>query len=404
MDVDKIRDDFPILNSKVYGKPLVYLDNAATTQKPRCVIEKVRDFYYHSNSNIHRGVYYLSEIATEGYEEARVKVQKFINANTANEIVFTSGTTGAINLLADSFGRAFITKGDEIIITEMEHHSNIEPWRVLCKRNEASLKVIPFEDSGKLMIEKIPAMINERTKLIAVCHVSNVLGVINPVKRITQIAHREGIPVLIDGAQSAPHISVDVQDVDCDFFTFSGHKMYAETGIGVLYGKEKYLEKMPPYQTGGGMIQSMDNFKTTYEDLPLKFEAGTPNYVGAISLANAIDYMQSIGIANIFNHELDVINYALEKLKREEHLIIYGKISPHCGSVSFNIAGIHPQDVTSILDKFGIAVRSGYLCAQPTIDHFKIKSLIRLSVGIYNTRKEIDLFIEGVNKAKSLLL
>lgn len=404
IDIKKIREDFPILNQKVYGYPLVYLDNAATTQKPLSVLDKVKDFYISSNGNIHRGVHHLSEKASAAYEEARISVKNFINAASANEIVFTGGTTSSINLLADSLGRTLIKENDEIIITEMEHHSNIEPWRVLCNRANASLKIIPFDDTGRLLSEKIPAMINENTKLIALCHVSNVLGVVNPVKDIIQTAHREGIPVLVDAAQSVAHFPVDVQKLDCDFLAFSGHKMYAETGIGVLYGKEKHLEALPPSQTGGGMIQYLDFNNSTYAELPLKFEAGTPNYAGAVSIAAAIDYLQHIGLEDIACYEQDLINYAVNTLSKEENLIIYGNTSTRCGSVSFNFEGIHPYDVTAIMDKVGIAIRSGTHCAQPVMDHYKVKGTMRLSIGIYNTQPEIDLLIEGTRKAKKILL
>ncbi len=404
IDVKNIRNDFPILSKKVYGHPLVYLDNAATTQKPRYVSEKVKDFYINSNSNIHRGVHYLSEKASMAYEDARVTVKNFINAASLREIIFTAGTTAAINLLADSLGRSFIKENDEIIITEMEHHSNIEPWRVLCSRNNASLKVIPFDDQGKLLIEKIPSMINDKTKLIALCHVSNVLGVINPVKEIIQTAHRAGVPVLLDAAQSVPHLPVDVHDLGCDFLVFSGHKMYAETGIGILYGKEKYLDMLPPAQTGGGMIDYLDFTGSTYADLPLKFEAGTPNYAGAVSLAAAIDYLHNIGVESIARYEQDLICYAVDRLNEEENIIIYGNTFPHCGSVSFNFEGVHPYDAAAIMDKMGIAIRSGTHCAQPVMAHFGVKGTMRLSVALYNTREEIDLLIEGTRKAKSLLL
>lgn len=403
LDVQKIRADFPILSSKIYGYPLVYFDNAATTQKPQCVLDRIVDFYRNTNSNVHRGVHHLSELASADYENARFAVKDFINAVSVNEIIFCKGATDAINMLADSFGKAFVKEGDEIIISEMEHHSNIVPWQKLSSNKGVKLKVIPFDDTGRLLIEKLPDMINERTKLISVCHICNSMGVINPIKDIIKIAHEAGVPVMIDGAQSVPHVQIDVQDIDCDFLAFSGHKMYAETGIGVLYGKEKYLEKMPPYQTGGGMIEKVDFNKTVYSGLPHKFEAGTANYVSAISLATAIRYIRDISIEKIREYEQALLYYAKYKLKKEENLIIYGNTAQQCGPVLFNCKKIHALDASMILDKMGIAVRAGSHCAHPTMKHFGIESAIRMSVAFYNTFEEIDLLIDGIHKVKNML-
>lgn len=403
-DIDKIRSDFPIINEKVYGKPLIYLDNAATTQKPLVVLDKTTEFYKTINSNIHRGVHYLSEQASAAYENARKTVKDFINARSLTEVIFTRSTTESINLLADSFGNSYIREGDEIIISEMEHHSNIVPWQVLCQRRGAHLKIIPFDDNGLLLIDKLHDLINTKTKLIALVHVSNALGVVNPVKDIIRMAHQHNIPVLIDGAQSIQHLPVDVQDLDCDFFAFSGHKMYAETGIGILYGKEKWLEAMVPYQTGGGMITSVSFGETKFSSLPQKFEAGTVNYVGAVSLAAAIEYLRGIGLKNIFSHEKKLLDYAVKQLKGMDDLTIYGN-SPHqCGVVSFNLNGIHPYDVGMILDKLGIAIRSGNHCTEPIMRHFGIKGTIRASFAVYNTRDEIDVLVNGIKKAREMLL
>lgn len=404
IDLKKIRSDFPILSEKVYGKSLVYLDNAATTQKPLSVLNKTKEFYKSINSNIHRGAHYLSEQASSAYENARKTVKEFINAKSVNEVIFTRGTTEAINLLADSFGNAYVQEGDEIIITEMEHHSNIVPWQVLCKRKKAYLKVLPVDDNGKLLIDNLQDLINIKTKLISICYVSNALGIINPIKEVIRIAHKHNIPVLIDGAQAVQHIPVDVQDLDCDFFAFSGHKLYAETGIGVLYGKEKWLEEMPPYQTGGGMIVSVSFDETKFAGLPQKFEAGTPNYMGAISLAAAIDYIQTIGVKNIFLHEKELMNYIVERLNKLDNLSIYGNSPDRCGALSFNLNGIHPYDAGMILDKLGIATRTGHHCAEPIMRRLGIGGTIRASFAMYNTREEIDMLINGINKVSEMLL
>ena len=403
IDIKKIRADFPILNRSIYEKPLVYLDNAATTQKPSIVINKTAHFYKNTNSNIHRGVHYLSNLASDAFEDARRTVMNFINASSPAEIIFTNGTTSAINMVAECFGEAFIDKDDEVIITEMEHHSNIVPWQVLCKNKGAVLRVLPFNNDGKLMLEDLPKLINRRTKIITLCHVSNVLGVINPVKEVIELAHRFNIPVLLDAAQSTPHFTVDVQELDCDFLTFSGHKMYAETGIGVLYGKEEYLEKMPPYQTGGGMVKHVDFSKTIYSDLPFKFEAGTPNYAGAVSLAAAIDYIKNIGHEKISIYEDNLLQYAGNKLSSQEGLSIYGNQRHHCGSISFNLKGIHHYDAGLLLDKMGIAIRTGTLCAQPVMNHFGVTGAIRAAFALYNTTEEVDILLEGIRKVRKIL-
>ena len=360
IDVCRLRSEFPILQRKIYDRPLVYLDNAASTQKPKAVLDRMIDFYSNSYSNIHRGDHYLSEEASSEFENARVKVSEYINAANPNEIIFTRNTTEAINLVADSFSSAFINPGDEIIISEMEHHSNIVPWQVICQRKGAKLKIIPFNEDGILITDTLRNLLTDKTKLIAVSFVSNVLGTVNPVKEIIQTAHSCNVPVLIDAAQAVQHLKVDVQSLDCDFLAFSGHKMYAETGIGVLYGKEKWLEKMPPYQYGGGMISSVRFDKTSYADLPFKFEAGTTNFAAAVSLHTAIDYINKIGISNISYHENQLINYAVEKIYSVDEIEIYGNPTERRGAVSFNLTGIHSHDTCMVLDKLGIAVRTGY--------------------------------------------
>lgn len=404
IDIDMIRSDFPILSKKIYGKPLIYLDNAATTQKPLSVLNKTMEFNKSINSNIHRGTHYLSEQASSAYENARKTIKDFINAQSLNEIIFTSGTTESINLLADSFGNAYVQEGDEIIITEMEHHSNIVPWQILCKRKKAYLKVLPIDENGEILIDNLQDIINIKTKLISMCYVSNTLGIINPIKEVIRIAHQHNIPVLIDGAQAVQHLPVDVQDLDCDFFAFSGHKLYAETGIGVLYGKEKWLEEMPPYQSGGGMITSVSFDETKFAGLPQKFEAGTANFMGAISLAAAIDYIQTVRVKNIFLHEKELMNYIVERLNKLENLTIYGNSPNKCGAISFNIKGIHPYDAGMIFDKLGIAIRTGNHCAEPLMRRLGIGGTIRASFAMYNTLKEIDMLINGINKACEMLL
>jgi cysteine desulfurase/selenocysteine lyase len=403
IDIDAIRADFPILQKKIHGKPLVYLDNAATTHKPSLVLDKIVKFCTETYSNIHRGVHFLSEEASAAYEGARKTVKNFINASSAKEIIFTRGTTEAINLVADSFGREFIKEGDEIIVSEMEHHSNIVPWQILCQRKGAVLRVIPFDNDGILLTDKLETMITKRTKLISITYVSNVLGVVNNVKEIIQLAQAHDVPLLIDGAQAVQHIPVDVQDLNCDFFAFSGHKIYADTGIGVLYGKEKWLDAMPPYQSGGGMIAHVSFDKTTYADLPHKFEAGTGDIVAAVSLAAAIEYLKGIGLERISSHEQELINYAAEMIGALNKVTTYGRNIKRCSLISFNLNDIHPYDAGAILDKLGIAIRTGTHCAEPVMQHYGISGMIRASFALYNTKKEIDRLIEGLQKVQLMM-
>ncbi len=401
--IEEIRAEFPILAEKIYNKPLIYFDNAATTQKPRCVVEKINYAYYHLNSNIHRGVHYLSLKATEAHETSRAKVAQFLNAANRNEIIFTRGTTEAINLVAQSFGEAFCHAGDEIIVSVMEHHSNIVPWQMLCERKGMKLKVIPMNSEGELLIEEYKKLITERTKIISITHVSNVLGTINPVKEITKIAHAANIPVLIDGAQAVPHIKVDVQDLDADFYVFSGHKIYAPTGIGVLYGKEKWLNAIPPYQGGGEMIQNVTFDKTTYNELPFKFEAGTPDYVGSTALAEALNYVEKIGMNEIATYEHELTEYAQQKLRTIEGIRFFGTAKEKSAVISFLVGNIHPYDLGMMLDKLGIAVRTGHHCAQPLSDLFGIPGTVRASFSFYNTKEEIDIFIEALKRVVMML-
>jgi len=401
-DIDRVRLDFPILNQKINGNKLVYLDNSATTHKPQQVIDSIIEFYSSMNCNVHRSVHYLSEQASTAYESVREKVKDFIKAKKSREIVFTSGTTESINLVADSFGRAFINEGDEIIITEMEHHSNIVPWQMLCENKGAKLKIIPFDNNGTLMIDKLRNLITDKTKLISLTYVSNVLGTINPVKDVIKIAHKKDIPVLIDGAQAVQHIPIDVQDLDCDFFVFSGHKIYAETGVGVLYAKEKWLEAMPPYKYGGGMISKVSFKKTTFADIPFKFEAGTGNISAVISLGKAIEYVNNIGIKEIEKHENMLMNYALDQLSALSGVTIYGNAPKRCGIISFNLENIHHYDAVMILDKMGIAVRSGKHCAEPVMSHYGINGSIRVSFAIFNSKEDIDILIKGLKKVQEL--
>lgn len=401
-DIQKIREDFPILSRKIYGKPLVYLDNGATTQKPRCVVEAIVDEYYSVNANVHRGVHFLSQQATELHEAAREKVRAFINAKSTNEIVFTRGTTESINLLATSFGDAFINEGDEIIVSEMEHHSNIVPWQMLAERRGASIRVIPIDDKGELLLDEYEKLFTEKTRIVCVTHVSNVLGTINPVKRIVDIAHQHGVPVLVDGAQSAPHMKIDVQDIGCDFFAFSGHKIYGPTGVGVLYGKEDLLDKLPPYQGGGEMIQNVSFEKTTFNELPYKFEAGTPDYVGTNSLAKALDYVSAIGMDNIFAYEHELTRYATEQLSNIEGMRIFGQSENKDAVISFLVRDIHHLDMGTLLDRLGIAVRTGHHCAQPLMTHYGIEGTVRASFGIYNTKEEIDVLVAGIKRVSGM--
>ena len=397
LDTQEIRKEFPILSQKVYGKPLVYLDNAATTQKPQCVIEAISNAYCTINSNVHRGVHHLSQVATEEFEKARRTVQKFIGAAHSHEIIFTRGTTESINLVATSFGNTFLKEGDEVIISTMEHHSNIVPWQMLRDRTGITLRIVPLKEDATLDLEAYKTLFTERTRLVSITHVSNVLGVTNPVKEIIETAHSHNVPVLIDGAQSSPHIKVDVQSLDADFFVMSGHKVYAPTGIGVLYGKEKYLNAMQPYHGGGEMIQTVRFEKTTYNELPYKFEAGTPDYVGAIALGTALEWVMQIGIENIAAHEHALTQYALERLQEIEDIRIFGK--PDGAAISFLVGDIHPADLGTILDHLGIAIRTGHHCAQPLIDHLGIPGTVRASFAVYNTREEVDTLIEGIKRA-----
>lgn len=403
IDQDKIRKDFPALNQQVYNKQYVYFDNAATTHKPEVVIQRIKDFYSFENSSIHRAVNFLSGKATQQYENSRERVKTFINAGKNREIIFTSGATASINLVASSFGEEFVKEGDEILVSEMEHHSNIVPWQLLCKRKSAALKVIPFNEAGELDISEYHKLLNKKTKIVAITHVSNSLGTINPVKEMISYAHEMDVPVLIDGAQAVPHKNVDVQDLDCDFYVFSGHKIYGPTGIGVLYGKENWLEKIPPYQGGGDMIENVSFKETTFADLPFKFEAGTTNFTAAIGLATAIDYFQDIGMDNIFSHELNILNYATDRLKEIKDLRIYGNADKKIGVISFLLNNIHQYDTGMILDKLGIAVRTGTLCAQPVMDHYNIAGTVRISFGIYNTREEIDILLSGIHEIIDML-
>jgi cysteine desulfurase / selenocysteine lyase len=404
LDVNKIRQDFPILSRTINGYPLVYLDSSATTQKPQSVLDKVIEFYTNTNSNTHRGAHHLSDMASVEYENARAKVQNFINARSHTEVIFTFSTTDAINLVADSFGRAFIEPGDEIIVSEMEHHSNFLPWQALCERVGATLRIAPFDDDGTLNQEELEALITPRTKLIAVTYVSNVLGIANPIKDIVRLAHKRDVPVLVDGAQAVQHFKIDVQDLDCDFFAFSGHKTYAETGVGVLYGKEKWLDAMPPYRNGGGMIKSVSVEKVVYADLPFKFEGGTVNFVAAVSLGAAIDYLETTGLDDIITYEHQLIEYALRKIRALDGVTIYGDAEPKCSVISFNLEGVHPYDAGMLLNKLGIAIRTGNHCAQLVMKHYGVEGTIRSSFAFYNTEEEIDVFVDGLRKAQTVLI
>ena len=397
-DVEKIRSDFPILQTKVHGKPLVYLDNAATSQKPINVIKKAQEYYSFMNSNIHRGVHALSQVATEAYESARIKIKSFINSLGKNEIIFTSGTTESINLVAQTYGRANIKEGDEVIISEMEHHSNIVPWQMICDEKNAKLKIIPINDEGEIIFEEFVRLITRRTKFISVVYVSNSLGTINPVKQIIELAHQNNIPVLLDAAQAVNHIRIDVQKLDCDFMAFSGHKMYGPTGIGILYGKINLLDSMPPYQGGGDMISRVTFEKTTFNELPYKFEAGTPNIGGAIGLGEAIDYITNIGIENIALHEKYLLDYATEVVADIPGLKIIGTAKEKVSVLSFVLDGIHPHDIGTFLDFEGVAIRTGHHCTQPVMDRYRIPATSRASFAMYNTKEEIDILLKGLKK------
>ncbi len=399
MDIDKIREEFPILAQEVYKRPLVYLDNAATTQKPRVVIDAISNAYCTINANVHRGVHHLSQLSTEGHEGGREKVRQFLNAKSTKEIIFTRGTTESINLVASSFSEAFFSEGDEVIISAMEHHSNIVPWQMLEGKKGIKLKVIPITPVGELDMEMFRSLITDRTKLVSVTHVSNVLGTVNPIEEIITIAHSHNVPVLVDGAQGAPHIKVDVQALDVDFYVFSGHKIYAPTGVGVLYGKEEWLDKMPPYQGGGEMIGKVTFEKTTYNELPFKFEAGTPDYVGVMAMTEALNYVEGLGIENIAAHETELLQYTTQKIKAIEGVVIYGNSSQKSGVISFNVEGIHPYDIGMLLDKQGVAVRTGHLCAQPLMEILGIPGVVRASFALYNTKAECDKFISALQRA-----
>lgn len=402
-DINKVREDFPILSRTVYGKPLVYFDNGATTQKPLCVLDAMREEYLNVNANVHRGVHWMSQQATDLHEAARETVRKFINARSTTEIVFTRGTTESLNLVASSFTEGCMQTGDEVIVSTMEHHSNIVPWQLQEQRKGIVLKVIPMTDEGVLDLQAYEQLFSERTKLVSVMQVSNVLGTINPVKEMIRIAHEHGVPVMIDGAQSVPHFAVDVQDLDCDFLAFSGHKVYGPTGVGVLYGKEKWLDKIPPYQGGGEMIEHVSFEKTTFERPPLKFEAGTPDYVATHGLAKALDYVSALGMDNILAHEQDLTHYALQQLREIEGMHIYG----HAGDsgdavISFNVGNIHHMDLGTLLDQLGIAVRTGHHCAQPLMDRLGVLGTVRASFGLYNTREEVDALVAGIKRVSMM--
>lgn len=402
MDISSIRSHFPILGRNVHNRPLVYMDNAATTQKPLRVIETVERVYKTLNSNVHRGVHHLSDLCTDEHEQARHKVQEFIHAAHSHEIIFTSGTTSSINLVAFSFGEKYVHEGDEIIVSAMEHHSNLVPWQMLCDRKKAVLKILPMSMKGELEIEKLSGLINAKTKIVAVGHVSNSLGTINPVREIIQIAHKQNVPVLVDGAQAVQHGRVDVQELDCDFYVFSGHKAYGTTGIGVLYGKEKWLNEMPPWQGGGEMIKEVSFSGAVYNDLPFKFEAGTPDFVGAIALGAALDYLEEIGLEAIAQREKELLEYATQKLQSIPGLVIVGNAAEKISVISFYLQGIHPYDTGMILDKLGIAVRTGNHCAQPVMDFLQLSGTVRASMVFYNTMEEIDLLAEGIERVRQM--
>lgn len=401
-DINKIREDFPILGREVYGRPLVYLDNAATTQKPRCVVEAITDEYYNVNANVHRGVHYLSQQATDLHEAAREKVRLFINARSTNEIIFTRGTTESLNLVVSSFCDGMMQEGDEVIVSVMEHHSNIVPWQLQAAKKGISIRVIPMTDEGELRLDEYEKLFTERTKIVSVTHVSNVLGTVNPVEEMIRIAHEHGVPVMVDGAQSTPHFAVDVQAMDCDFFAFSGHKMYGPTGIGVLYGKEDWLDRLPPYQGGGEMIESVSFEKTVFEHLPFKFEAGTPDYVATTGLAKAIDYMTAVGMDNIQRHEHELTEYAMQRLSEVEGIRIFGCAPRKDAVVSFLVGDIHHLDMGTLLDRLGIAVRTGHHCAQPLMIRLGIQGTVRASFAMYNTREEIDALASGIERVSKM--
>ena len=401
MDIKKIREDFPILSRTVYGKPLIYFDNGATTQKPRLVIDSLVDEYYSVNANVHRGVHYLSQQATELHEASRATVREFINARSINEIIFTRGTTEAINLLVSSFGEEFMEEGDEVILSVMEHHSNIVPWQLLAARKGIAIKVIPMNDKGELLLDEYEKLFSDRTKIVSVTQVSNVLGTVNPVKEMIATAHAHGVPVLIDGAQSVPHMKVDMQDMDADFFAFSAHKIYGPTGVGVLYGKEEWLDRLPPYQGGGEMIQHVSFEKTTFNELPFKFEAGTPDYIGTTGLAKALDYVTGLGMDNITAYEHELTTYAMQRLKEIPDIRIFGEATHKSSVISFLVGNIHHFDMGTLLDRLGIAIRTGHHCAQ-LMQRLGIEGTVRASFAVYNTKEEIDALVAGVERVSKM--
>lgn len=401
-DINKVREDFPILGRTVYGKPLIYLDNGATTQKPRCVVEAITNEYYSVNANVHRGVHFLSQQATELHEASREKVRSFINARSASEIVFTRGTTESINLVASSFIESQMQEGDEVIISVMEHHSNIVSWQLQAERKGIRLRVIPMNDKGELLLDEYQKLFSAKTKLVSVAHVSNVLGTINPVREIITIAHQHNVPVLIDGAQSIPHIPVNVQELDADFYVFSAHKVYGPTGIGVLYGKEAWLERLPPYQGGGEMIQNVSFEKTTFNELPYKFEAGTPDYIGTTAFMHAIDYVQQLGMENIATYEHELTKYAMQQLKEIPGIRIFGEAEQKSGVISFLLGDIHHLDTGTLLDRLGIAVRTGHHCAEPLMHRLGINGTVRASFGLYNTKEEVDQLVSGLERIRKM--
>lgn len=401
-DINKVREDFPILSRQIYGKPLVYFDNGATTQKPLCVLDAMRNEYLNVNANVHRGVHYLSQQATDLHEAARETVRKFINAPKVEEVIFTRGTTESLNLVVSSFGDRFLLEGDEVIVSVMEHHSNIVPWQLLAAKKGIAIKVIPMTDEGDVIMEEYEKLFNEKTRIVSITQVSNVLGTINPVKEMIRIAHEHEVPVMVDGAQSTPHMKVDVQDLDCDFFAFSGHKIYGPTGIGVLYGKEKWLDEMPPYQGGGEMIESVSFEKTTFEKLPFKFEAGTPDYVATHGLATALNYVTELGLDNIFAHEQELTRYAMEQMKEIPGMRIFGTSQHKDAVISFLVGDIHHLDMGTLLDRLGIAVRTGHHCAEPLMHRLGISGTVRASFALYNTKEEVDALVAGIKRVSQM--
>lgn len=401
-DINKVREDFPILSRQIYGKPLVYFDNGATTQKPLCVLDAMRNEYLNVNANVHRGVHYLSQQATDLHEAARETVRKFINAPKVEEVIFTRGTTESLNLVVSSFGDRFLSEGDEVIVSVMEHHSNIVPWQLLAAKKGIAIKVIPMTDEGDVIMEEYEKLFNEKTRIVSITQVSNVLGTINPLKEMIRIAHEHEVPVMVDGAQSTPHMKVDVQDLDCDFFAFSGHKIYGPTGIGVLYGKEKWLDEMPPYQGGGEMIESVSFEKTTFEKLPFKFEAGTPDYVATHGLATALNYVTELGLDNIFAHEQELTRYAMEQMKEIPGMRLFGTSQHKDAVISFLVGDIHHLDMGTLLDRLGIAVRTGHHCAEPLMHRLGISGTVRASFALYNTKEEVDALVAGIKRVSQM--